>query len=148
MLLRMIFALLAVAVAAPGAIALETMIGSVSVNLPPPGGFCDLSMNDASERHMLTTLGDLVTKGGNKLLGMSADCRQLADWRTGKRKLLDDYAQYQTSISMLDKPPSESVAETCGALRAEGARIASDNLQDIKRNVESSLKKITQASEI
>jgi hypothetical protein len=142
MFLRIVFAALAIVGVAPSAMALETMIGSVSVNLPPPGGFCDLSMNDASEKHMLTTVGDILTKAGNKLLGMSADCRQLADWRTGKRKLLDDFAQYQTSIAMLDKPPSETVAQSCGTLRAQGTKIASDQMPDAKRNIESTLKKV------
>src|SRR5262245_40035126 len=48
---------------------------------------------------------------GNKLLSVSADCRQLTDWCAHKHSLLDDYGQYQASIALMDKqsrraPPS------------------------------------------
>ena len=41
---------------------------------------------------------------GNRLLAFSADCAQLADWRTGKRELLDNIAQYQTLIAWENGP--------------------------------------------
>ena len=91
---------------------------------------------------MITTLTDLLAKSGNKLLGMSADCRQLSDWPTGKRQLLDDYAQYQTPVSSMNKPPSETVAQTCKTLRDEGNKILANQMPDIKARVESTLSKI------
>jgi hypothetical protein len=91
---------------------------------------------------MITTLTDLLAKSGNKLLSMSADCRQLTDWRSGKRQLLDDYAQYQTPIAGMDQPPSETVAQTCTTLRNEGNKILANQMPDIKARVESTLSKI------
>jgi hypothetical protein len=140
MLGRLTFAALALAAAASAAAA--TTIGGVSVNLPPPAGFCELSASNASDQRMISTLTDLLGKSGNKLLGMSADCGQLAAWRTGKRQLLDDYAQYQTPIAGIDKPPSETVAQTCAVLRAQGEKILANQMPDIKARVESTLKEI------
>jgi hypothetical protein len=140
MLGRMTFA--ALLIAAPGAMAFEATLGSVSVNLPPPRGFCELSTGNATDKEMLATVGNLLAGSGHRLLGMSADCRQLADWRAGKRRLLDDHAQYQTSTATLDRPPPESVAQTCAGLRAEGDKIVSNQTPDMKARIESTLKKV------
>jgi hypothetical protein len=137
-----IAALFALACAASNAIAGSATIGNVSINLPPPLNFCELSANNASDKRMITTLTDLLAKSGNKLLVMSADCRQLAEWHAGKRQLLDDYAQYQTPIAGIDKPPTETIQQTCATLRAEGDKILSNQIPDIKKRVEATLNKI------
>src|SRR5262249_12416012 len=79
---------------------------------------------------------------GNKLWRMSADCQQLNDWRTRKRQLLDDLAEYQTSIAMIDKAPVETIEQTCVTLRNEGDKILSNQMPDIKARIETTLKKI------
>jgi len=139
---RLTFAALALAAATSSALAGQANIGGVSISLPPPGGFCELGESNASDKRMLSTLGDLLAKSGNKLLAMSADCRQLSEWHTGKRQLLDDYAQYQTQIATMDKPPSETVAQTCTTLRNEGNKILANQLPDIKARVESTMKNV------
>jgi hypothetical protein len=142
MLARLTIATLFLAAAAANALAAQANIGGVAIALPPPGGFCELSESNESDKRMITTLSGLLEKSGNKLLSMSADCRQLSDWHTGKRQLLDDYAQYQTPIASMDKPPSETVAQTCTTLRDEGNKILANQLPDIKKRVESTLSKI------
>jgi hypothetical protein len=77
MLSRLTFAALVLAAAASSALAAQANIGGVGVTLPPPGGFCELGESNASDKRMITTLTDLLQKSGNKLLAMSADCRQL-----------------------------------------------------------------------
>jgi hypothetical protein len=142
MLSRLAFAALLLTAVAAGALAAPARIGGVPIYLPAPRGFCDLSESNPSDKRMITTLTDLLGKSGNKLLGMSADCQQLSDWHTGKRQLLDDYAQYQTPIGSMDKPPSETVAQTCATLRQEGNKILANQMPDIKARVESTLSKI------
>jgi hypothetical protein len=142
MLARLIIAALVLAAAASSAHAAQVNIGGVPITLPPPGGFCELDESNASDKRMITTLTDLLAKSGNKLLSMSADCHQLSNWHTGKQLLLDDYAQYQTPIGSMDKPPSETVAQTCNTLRDEGNKILANQLPDIKKRVESTLSKI------
>jgi hypothetical protein len=139
---RLGFAALLLAAAASSALAAQATIGGASINLPPPGGFCELSESDPSDKRLVTTLGGLLEKSGNKLLSMSADCRQLTDWHGGKRKLLDDYGQYQTPIASMNQPPSETVAQTCKTLRDEGNKILANQLPDIKKRVESTIKEI------
>ncbi|MBV8751956.1 MAG: hypothetical protein JO328_03760 [Hyphomicrobiales bacterium] len=141
MLARLTFAALLVA-AAPSAFAAQANIGGASITLPPPRGFCELTQSNESDKRMITVLGPLLEKSGNKLLAMSADCGQLAAWHTGKRQLLDDYGQYQTPIASMDKPPSETVAETCTTLRKQGEQILANQLPDIKKRVESTMSKI------
>jgi hypothetical protein len=142
MLSRSAFVALLLTTAAASALASPARIGGVPIYLPPPHGFCELSESNASDKRMITVLGPLLEKSGNKLLGMSADCQQLNDWRAGKRQLLDDYAQYQTPIASMDKPPAETVAQTCTTLRDEGNKILANQLPDIKARVESTLSKI------
>jgi hypothetical protein len=142
MLRRLGFAALLLTTVAAGALASPARIGGVPIYLPAPRGFCELSESNNSDQRMITTLGGLLEKSGNKLLGMSADCQQLRDWHSGKRQLLDDYAQYQTPIASMDKPPSETVAQTCNTLRDEGNKILANQLPDIKARVESTLSKI------
>jgi hypothetical protein len=142
MLARLTFTAFVLAAAIPSAFAAQANIGGVSINLPHPANFCELTESNASDKRMLTTLGPLLEKSGNKLLAMSADCRQLAEWHTGGRKLLDDYAQYQTAIASMDKPSSETVAETCTTLRQQGDQILAKQLPDIKQRVEAAMSKI------
>ena len=142
MLTRLAFAALLLAAAAFSARAAQVTVGGAAIALPPPRGFCELSQTEPSDKRMITTLTGLLEKSGNKLLAMSADCQQLRDWRTGKRQLLDDYAQYQTPIGSMDKPPSETVAQTCKTLRDEGNKILANQMPDIKARVESTLSKI------
>src|SRR5438270_13863563 len=66
------------------------------------------------------------------LLVMSANCKQLTEWRVSKRPLLDDFAQYQTTVS--DSPPTETVAQTCATLRAQVSELAANQAPDIKAN--------------
>jgi len=90
---------------------------------------------------MLSLTSELVSKSGNKLLGMSADCRQLTDWRAQKR-LLDDFTQYQTSVALMEKPSVEPVMKTCAALRAQGDKMVAEKAPDIKSGIESVLEKV------
>jgi hypothetical protein len=124
------------------AMARHVSMGNVSVNLPPPRGFCELLDTNSSDKVMLTTVGGLLSQSGNKLLGMSAECGQLADWRSSRRQLLDDYAQYQTSLALIDTAPSETIQQTCATLGGKGNKIVSDQTPELKARVEAALKKV------
>jgi hypothetical protein len=136
------FAFLLLLAATPGAMAGQASMGDVSVSLPAPRGFCELTETNKSDARMLSVVGGLLTQSGNKLLSMSADCGQLTNWRASRRQLLDDYAQYQTSLTLLDKPPVETIQQTCTTLREEGNKIVSKEMPDLKARVESALKNV------
>src|SRR5262245_43039733 len=115
-------AVFVLAAIASGAWAADVSIGGVPITLPPPAGFCDLTASQPLDNHALTTLGALLETDGSRLLGVSADCQQLADWRAGKR-LLDDYAQFQTIIARMNQgvaSPKAYIHEMCATLRAQG----------------------------
>jgi hypothetical protein len=130
---------LLVAAASPSRAA-QVSVQGVSINLPVPDGFCELSAANASDKRMLDTVGDLVAKSrGNQLLAMAADCQQLNDWRIGKR-LLGDYGQYQA-------PPNataneETFKETCAALRTQGGQTLSNVKKDLKARMEDAVKQM------
>jgi hypothetical protein len=131
-------------VATTGAMAAEAIIGGVSINLPP-AGFCELAANNPSDNNLLTKIGGLVAQGGNKMLSMSAECQQLADWRANKRPVLDDYGQYQTPIGQMDQlvaSPDTMIRQTCAELRTNGDQIVSNQAPDIKARVEETLKTV------
>ena len=123
-------------------VAAQVNMGNVTINLPPPAGHCELMESNASDKRMLTLNRDLLIKGGNKLLSMSADCGQLNDWRVGKRQLLDDFAQYQASISTINKAPAATIEQSCAILRNEGSKIVAQKMPDIKARVEAAVEKL------
>jgi len=111
-------------------------IGGVSINLPTPKGFCELSSNDSSEKSMLTTIGAIVKSAGNILLSMSADCQQLAAWDAHQRKAIDDLAQYHTNIDgQTETFKNEAIQQTCNDVRAQGGEI-SDNCRSKRQHNE------------
>ena len=66
--------------AASDATAGQVKVEGVSIVLPVPAGFCALNSNNSIDQRMLGTIGDALARAhGNRLLAMSADCRQLAD---------------------------------------------------------------------
>jgi hypothetical protein len=125
------------------AIAAQVKVGSASINLPSPTGFCEMSASTAPDSQMVGALSELVSKSGNKMLAVSADCRQLADWRAKKRQFIDDYANYQTTFSGIDSPAApEPVKQTCSVLREQGTKILSNQVPDLKTRIEQTLQQI------
>ncbi len=123
--------------------AADATIGGVAISLPTPSGFCEASPNHPSDNRLLTGIGASVEKSGNKLLGLSIDCQQLTDWRATKRKLLDDFAQYQTPIAAMDKLASQAaVKATCAEMRGQGEKIVADITPKAQADIEESFNKI------
>jgi hypothetical protein len=127
----------------PNAMAGQAAIGDVSVNLPPPAGFCDLLHSNPADARVLSTFEGLFAQAGGKLLGVSADCGQLAGFRMGQGRLLDDYAMYTATLATIDKEaPVTAINENCATLRAEGSKIVSSTAPDVKARVEAALKNV------
>jgi hypothetical protein len=126
--------------AASSSRAAQASVEGVSLNLPVPAGFCELSSSNPADKRMLDTIADLVVKSrGNALLAMAADCQQLTDWRAGRR-LLGDYTQYQA-------PPNaaaneETFKETCAALRTQGGQTLSNVKKDLKARMEEAVRQM------
>src|SRR5882724_666768 len=132
--------------AASGVLAKDVKIGEASIDLVMPAGFCELDEKFPADARMLTAIGKLVSGGGNQLLAFAADCRQLDDWRSGKRPLLDDFVQYQTPAGLADKPlplpPGEFLKQTCAATRAQGEKLLSGMAGDFKSRIEEAFNRV------
>jgi hypothetical protein len=143
---RLALALVAALTTSVTAQATEVTIGDVSIHLPTPVGFCELSARNKYDNRMLTAIGTIVSKGGNELLSYSADCKQLVDWRAGERNFLDDFVQYQTPANKMDQlvaSPEASIKNTCVGLRTKGDEINSSSTPEVKAHIEETLKRAT-----
>ncbi len=120
--------------------AVQATIEGVSINLPVPAGFCELRSGNPTDQRMLETVGQALAKGrGNQLLAMAADCRELAEWREGRR-LLGDYGQYQAPRNA--SANEETFRQTCAALRQQGGRSFANLKNEAKPKMEESLRQM------
>jgi hypothetical protein len=120
--------------------AAQAKVEGVSINLPTPAGFCELSSGHPTDQRMLDTIGEALAKArGNQLLAMSADCRQLAEWRDGRR-LLGEYGQYQAP--RMASANDETFRQTCAALRSQGGRGFASLKNDAKTKMEESVRQM------
>jgi hypothetical protein len=126
--------------AASDAMAAQAKVEGVSIALPVPAGFCELSSGNPTDQRILETIGEALAKArGNQLLAMSADCRQLADWRDGRR-LLGDYGQYQAP--RIAAANDETFRQTCAALRSQGGRSFANTKNETKAKMEDSIRQM------
>jgi hypothetical protein len=108
-------------------------------------GFCEESASNPTDKQAVANVSAALAKGGNKLLNMSADCQQLADWRARKRKDLDDYNQYQTPTAQMDElvaSPEALIKDSCQILRKQGGQIVANTTADVKAAIEETVKKV------
>jgi hypothetical protein len=126
MLLRVIFAAIAGLAIVSSGIARDAQVGSATLILPPPEGFCEMTEEDPSDARMLHAIAGMLAGVQIEPLVMSADCSQLEAWRVGLRPLLDDFAQYQTPIPTKNSsfPRAESIKGFCTTIRAQGNSLA------------------------
>jgi hypothetical protein len=119
MLCRSIFAALFLAVGVSSASGLAAMLGDAFVKLPPPASFCELTPRYEFDGRTVAVASAYLKGERVRLLAMSADCDQLAEAREGKRRQVDDVAQYQVKIADEKMPPVFSIARTCSTLRSQ-----------------------------
>jgi hypothetical protein len=142
MLSRLTVAALVLAVTVSRASGLAALIGDAFVKLPPPAGFCELTPRYEFDGRTVAVVSAYLSGAGIRLLAMSADCDQLAEAREGRRRQVDDVAQYQVEIADMKTPPVFSIERMCSILRIQSnspmgtdidARLAS-TIEKIKVN--------------
>jgi hypothetical protein len=120
--------------------AAQASVEGVSINLPVPPGFCELNSGNPVDKRMLDTINEALEKArGTRILAMSADCRQLAEWREGRR-LLGDYGQYQAP--RIATANDETFRQTCTTLRQQGGRGFANMKSEAKAKMEESIKQM------
>jgi len=145
-MIRVALALMTVCLFCIAAVAKQAKLGAVALNLPAPPGYCELTEDQPSDANMITTIGTMLEKGGNRLLVISAECRQLDDWRAGRRPLLANYAQYQTRMALensnLPASPTEVIKGTCAQMRAKGESFTTSITPDVQKRFDEVMKTV------
>jgi hypothetical protein len=125
----------------------EARVGEASLTLMTPAGQCELDPGKPGDARMLEITERAVSGVGNQMLGFYADCKQLADWRTGKRPLLEDFAQYQTLAAAANSPappaPDEAIKQLCSQQRQEGEKLMTGLAPTMKARVEEAVRGVT-----
>ena len=83
-MIRGVVILVLVCVCVSSVSAEDPKIGTVSIRLSAPPGYCELNASNAADARMMSAVEGMLGKMGNNLLSLSADCGQLAEWRAGK----------------------------------------------------------------
>ena len=74
----------------------SVVIGTTDVELRVPDGWCLLSRDNPNDIRIIKGASKAVA-GVNRLLAAFAECKELREWRAGKRPTLSNHGQYQTS---------------------------------------------------
>jgi hypothetical protein len=124
----------------------DAKVGAVSVTLSPPDGYCELDTSNVADATMVASVEGMLGRSDNRLLSLSADCSQLADWRAGKRQSLDNLAQYQTLRGLenarLPTSPEATIEQTCTQMRAGADQLLADLTADAQERAERILKTV------
>lgn len=129
-----------------GVMAKEARIGPVAVSLPPPPGYCEMDAAQAADARMLATVNEMLGATGNRLVVASAECKQLKEWRKGKRASIDNLAQYQTLSSLeegqLSAPPEIAVKELCSQMREQTEQLMDDVAGNLRDRAEKAMQNV------
>lgn len=126
------------------AAATDARIGDVPFHLPPPAGYCELDPVLGTDAQFIGRLHADMTKTGNRLLVISAECTEVKDWRNGKRPDLDHMAQYQTIIGLENEPlpdaPEKMIKNYCTNMHARAGQAFGPAPQGVQERAEQAAK--------
>lgn len=123
--------------------AADVAMGSVTLKLDPPAGECALDPRQPSDKRMIDFLTGSLANGKIDLLGVSADCAQLRDWRVGRIKFLGRFTQYQTPTPDRARPFGiAEVKASCEVLRQQGERMSNDATASANESIQQFNKQI------
>jgi hypothetical protein len=129
----------------PGVVAhaADVQMGGVTMKLLAPKGYCELEPGQASDKRMIDFLNVALSKGPNELLAISADCGELRDWRTGSRRLLEHFSQYQ--VEKARRSSSFTIDEAkgaCAVMREQGQKLSDASTKNVNDNIHEANRKI------
>jgi hypothetical protein len=147
MMLRAVTCATMVLACSPAAAGTEPVsVGGVLLRLSPPPGFCALEATHAADARLFGAVAHTLADMGNRLLSLSADCTELAEWRSGKRQLLDNLAQHQTMATwedvVLAVSPQTIIKQTCAEMRSRGGELVSSTAAQANARIEQVLKTV------
>lgn len=119
----------------------DVTIGSTSISLTAPPGYCELNDTQERDAEILKTSRDLLRE--NQLLAAYAECQQLNNVRSGKAPRLDDFVMYFFPLSAANmKLPPDAIKQVCAKMREKGEQILAGKVEESTPRVEELVKGI------
>jgi hypothetical protein len=134
-------------VSVAAASAADVKIGDTPLHLPQPHGYCEMDPVQATDAAFIAAIHRTIISSGNRLLVLGGDCGELKDWRSGKRKDLDHFNEYQTVLSMendqLPETPQNAIKNYCANMHTLGDLAMPGTPRDAQARAEQAAKTIT-----
>jgi hypothetical protein len=128
-------------------LAAEVKIGDVPVTLPSLPGHCEMDVVQASDADLIAKLHTSLRKAGNRLLLLTADCKELKEWRNGKRPALEHMAEYQTILALentrLPDEPEKVIKTYCDQMNALANQATAQTMAGVQDRAEQAVKVVT-----
>ncbi len=107
-----------------GAETTRVEIDGASIALALPSGYCLLERTHPADRGIIDTV-ERVVAGSNRVLIAFAECEQRAEFRAGRRTVLDDYGQYMTPArgGAVTLPPATFAQQMTDLFKKQGAEM-------------------------
>jgi hypothetical protein len=136
MILRLALALAFAVSAHARAETARVEIGGASVALVVPAGHCLLDRSNAADRGVIETV-ERVVAGSNRVLAAFAECDQRAEFRAGRRTVLDDYGQYMTPVrgSTVNMAPAAFARQMTEVFKQQGAQLIEGAEADTRERI-------------
>ena len=111
-------------------------IDGASIALVVPDGHCLLERSHPADRGVIETV-ERVVAGTNRVLAAFADCDQRAEFRAGRRTVLDDYGQYMTPVrgGTIALPPAAFAQRMTEVFKAQGAQMLEGAEADTRERI-------------
>jgi hypothetical protein len=113
----------------------SVQIGTTSVDINPSPGYCELDPAQPADAVLLR-----ASPTKNSVLSYSVNCNELADFRAGRRELIDHWARQVTQAALVKAPPEGNpknyLNELCEKVRATGTSVVSNLEAETKAKIE------------
>lgn len=130
---------------AGGGVGPVAKIGGRDIALVVPAGHCALERANPSDKRVIELVEKLLA-GRNALHLTTTDCKELDDWRAGRRENLGEYTQTQSHIPLDGRDfrgqESQLLKEICAQTRKQGGAIAQTVEADIQKRLQASREQI------
>jgi hypothetical protein len=118
------------------AVAKDVKIGTTFITLPAPSGQCELDEGKPDEGRLIKGMQDL-NAGRNQILASFADCKELANFRSGKETSLNSYAHYMAPIvGAANDAPVGLITQVCAKQRLNGDQRLAAVMRDYRSRIE------------
>lgn len=119
-----------------GAETARVEIEGTAITLAVPPGHCLLERSHPADRNIIETV-ERVVAASNRVLAAFADCDQRAEMRSGRRNVLDDYAQYMTPLrgGAIGLPPAQFAQRMTEVFKQQGAQLIQGAEADTRERI-------------